>query len=227
MSASGYFEKMLDGDFREKNSEVICLGDVITFEALDKLVKFLYNGELVATKEVSVEDLLCAADYLQMESANEALVGPISKAIDKTSALRFWNLRSMIKDTGTIAQLRAFILGHFKEIVYDRSFLAIDYETISWIVESDELQVDAEVDVFRAIRMWINHEHTEREKHFLSLLARVRFDKNMPLEFIMNDMLRECKCTETMDVVISHLAKRVNYTGDLDLVVKARTGASA
>lgn len=40
----------------------------------------------------------------------------------------------------------------------------------------------------------------------------------------MNDMLRECKCTETMDYLISTLAKRVGFAGQLDLTVKPRTG---
>lgn len=40
----------------------------------------------------------------------------------------------------------------------------------------------------------------------------------------MKDMLRECKDTESMDVVIEHLAKRLNYTGDLGLVDRTRTG---
>lgn len=46
----------------------------------------------------------------------------------------------------------------------------------------------------------------------------------MQLTFLMDEMLRECKCTESMDLMIGHLARRNNYEGALDVVVKARTG---
>lgn len=176
MSASGYFETMLTGTFGIKVGEVISLGDAISFEALEKLVKFLYTGQLAANAVVSLEDLLCAADYLQIASAITKLIGPISKAIDKTNVLRFWNLRGMIKEPLAISMLRLFILMHFQQIVYDRSFLALDLETISWIVESDELVVESEAKVFQAIKMWINHDPTARQPHFVDLLARVRYD---------------------------------------------------
>lgn len=38
----------------------------------------------------------------------------------------------------------------------------------------------------------------------------------------MSDMLNYCKCTESLDCVIAHLAKRANFSGKLDLVVKTR-----
>lgn len=176
MSASGYFETMLTGTFGIKVGEVISLGDAISFEALEMLVKFLYTGQLAANAVVSLEDLLCAADYLQIASAITELSGAITEAIDQTNVLRFWNLRGMIKDTDTITKLRRFILRHFQQIVYDRSFLALDLETISWIVESDELVVESEAKVFQAIKMWINHDPTARQPHFVDLLARVRYD---------------------------------------------------
>lgn len=38
----------------------------------------------------------------------------------------------------------------------------------------------------------------------------------------MSDMLNYCKCTESLDCVIAHLAKRANFSGKLDLVVRSR-----
>lgn len=181
MTGSGFFETMLTGDFEEKDSEVICLGDTLSFDALDILVKFLYTDTLKPTQDVPLEELICAADYLQMEDAVQELSGQIREAISKSNVLRFWNLRNMIKDSETITAIRTFILGHFKDIVLDISFLKLDLETISWILESDELEVASEVDVFRAIKLWINHDYAGRHKHFLPLLGCVRYDKQMPV----------------------------------------------
>lgn len=252
MSASEYFEKMLSGDFTEKDSDCISLGDSsVTFESLEKIINFLYTDQLEADKKVSLDDLLCTADYVQIQSAVDKINTLIRDEITKVNVLRFWALRSMMKDTEVIAELRKFILKNFQEIVFDVSFLNIDFETLSWIVESDELTTASEMEVYRAIKMWINHDHVARKKHFLDLFGCVRYDAKMTvsgdfillsahqrnnlclpllffqMQFIMNDMLRDCECTESMDIIISHLAKRLNFTGELDLVIKARTGPAA
>lgn len=179
MSASEYFEKMLSGDFTEKGSDCISLGDSITFESLEKIINFLYTDQLEADKKVSLEDLLCTADYVQIESAVARINELISDDITKVTVLCFWSLRGMIKNTEVIAKLRQFILKNFQDLVYDVSFLKIDFETISWIVESDELATASEMEVYRAIKMWINHDYVARKKHFLDLLGCVRYDDRM------------------------------------------------
>lgn len=179
MSGSGYFETMFAGGFREKDFEVVSLGEALSFACLEGLVKFLYTEELQPSKEVSLEDLLCAADYLQMPDAVMNLSTQIGKAINTTNVLRFWDLRGMIKDEETISKLREFILVHFASLLEDISFLQLNVETLLWILESDELSISEEVEVFRAIKKWINHDHAAREKHFLALLGCVRYDTKM------------------------------------------------
>lgn len=181
MSASGYFEKMFSSDFVEKNAECVTLGNSLNFETLEILIKFLYTNELEPTRRVSLEDLLCAADYLQMETAVEKINAKIVEEMSNMNVLRFWALRGMIKDTAVIGKVRQFILKNFSELIFDIAFLKLDFETISWIIESDELTTVSEMEVYRAIRIWINHDHVAREKHFLELLCCVRYSEEMPV----------------------------------------------
>lgn len=179
MAGSAYFETMFHGDFKEKESDKVSLGDSMEFQVLEMLVKFLYTGVLKPNKSISLERLLRAADYLQMADALEELHGLVDEELTCSNALSLWDLRNIIKCEETLAKIRSFILVNMMAIVEDISFLTIDVETITWILESDELTVNSEQDVFRWIRIWINHKYDSRLKHLPSLLRCVRYDAKM------------------------------------------------
>lgn len=68
-ASSKYFEAMFQSSFNESTSHTICLGgDVISFRILEMLVVFMESKSLKPT-EATIEQLIVAADYLQIGSA--------------------------------------------------------------------------------------------------------------------------------------------------------------
>ena len=55
-----------------------------------------------------------------------------------------------------------------------KDFLELDFTLVAAILNSSELLIDSELQVFRAMNAWLNHNIIERSKYAKYLLQRVR-----------------------------------------------------
>ena len=62
----------------------------------------------------------------------------------------------------------------FSMVVETKSFLELDYETVVKILESSQLQVDSEMQIFYAADEWVRHNIAERGKFTADLLVKIR-----------------------------------------------------
>lgn len=168
-------------DFQEKPLNDVSLGNSLEFNVLEMLVKFLYTEELAPTSSAQLRELLIAADYLQMGGALKVLRGKVVAGLSASKVFYLWAIRSVIECEETLSEISCYILSHFLEIVDNISFLTIEYHTIFWILESDDLQVPSEQEAFQTIRSLINHDYASRVKHLPSLLRCVDDGESLSL----------------------------------------------
>ena len=62
----------------------------------------------------------------------------------------------------------------FTTVADTEDFLELDFISLSAILNSSELLIDSELQVFNVINDWLNHESIERSKHAKNLLKKVR-----------------------------------------------------
>ena len=109
----------------------------------------------------------------------------------------------------------------FTTIADSDDFLELDFKSVAAILNSSELLIDSELQVFNAMNAWLNHKSIGRCKHAKYLLQRVRLslltvpalnnilDKN--LWIVMNH-----ECSEIIKKVIMYKTKHPrNSTNDL------------
>ena len=109
----------------------------------------------------------------------------------------------------------------FTTVADSENFLELDFTCIAAVLNSSELLIDSELQVFDAMNAWLNHKSVERSKHAKYLLQRVRLslltvpalnnilDKN--LWVVMN-----IECSKVIRKVIEYKNKYpYNYTNIL------------
>ena len=62
----------------------------------------------------------------------------------------------------------------FTSVADSEDFLELDFKLVAAILNSSELLIDSELQVFIAMNAWLSHNNTERNSHAKYLLQRVR-----------------------------------------------------
>ena len=100
----------------------------------------------------------------------------------------------------------------FTTVADSENFLELDLTLVATILNSSELLIDSELEVFNVLTAWLNYKRIERSKHAKNLLQKVRLslltvpalnnilDKN--LWIAMND-----ECSEVIKKVIEYKNK--------------------
>ena len=69
----------------------------------------------------------------------------------------------------------AFIHNHFLQVVHEEEFLDIPKHTLNTFLQSENLFIESEYQVFTAAMKWILHQVSERRKYVYEILDNVRF----------------------------------------------------
>lgn len=159
----------------------------------------------------NVEELIFAADYLEMNSALQILLVYLSKDLSNQDPktmkrqvlLMYLRLMRIIGDKEPKVGLKKYtavtkeykkvtwqvcpsainiIAMKFKSVMYEKSVLDLDYIDLYDILSCNGLNIQEE-DVARTIKMWVNYKYSDRKKDFASLIRCMRFDKDMEVSF--------------------------------------------
>ena len=85
-----------------------------------------------------------------------------------------YHFASKLNYTELAAQSLRYIERCFTMVVETNSFLGLDYESVGKILDSSELWISSEIEVFNAADRWLSHNIKERSKFAKELLMKVR-----------------------------------------------------
>lgn len=74
----------------------------------------------------------------------------------------------------------------------EEAMMELDYLPIHSILLEDSLNA-CEEDVLHFVKKWVNHDRQSRNQFFKSLLACVRYDAKIPLQFLMDQLMCNCE----------------------------------
>uniref|UniRef100_A0A8C1FZP7 Kelch-like family member 18 n=1 Tax=Cyprinus carpio carpio TaxID=630221 RepID=A0A8C1FZP7_CYPCA len=98
----------------------------------------------------------------------------------------------------------SFVHQHFVEVSMSEEFLALRPEEVLELVGCDELNVQAEEQVFEAVLAWVRHSREDRESRLPELMSKTRLPLCRP-QFIadrvqQDELVRCChKCRDFVD----------------------------
>ena len=77
-----------------------------------------------------------------------------------------------------------FVRDNFEELVQSGCFLQLSKSSMAYALSSDGLKGLSEMELYRATRAWISHDHSERRTSAYTLLRHIRFPLMTPAELL-------------------------------------------
>ncbi|XP_077967859.1 uncharacterized protein LOC144422022 [Styela clava] len=158
----------------------------------------------------------------------------IFKVIMYSNRLDVLNLQSclFIKNLGRNFSCRKaeniankFILNNFDDVIFEPGFKYLDKEEVMHLIQSHDVRYCSEVNLWKAVKFWIEHDVVERKNHFPDMLQHVKMEK-MPSHFLQNtvrndDLLKfsdVCK-----DMLMDALFRQVSNEGKCSIAMIDRS----
>ena len=171
-SSSHYFYSMFAGDMRESRQDVVLLKDV-EYAAMKLLVEFAYTSRLEITV-ANVQSLLTAASLFDFPAVREACGKFLIGQLHPSNCL---GIRSFARTHGCaklVEKASCYFRNHFMDAVKSEEFPGIAGDELAALIDSGDVNVRSEEDVFRAVLAWLEHDPEPRKEHLPSLLRAVR-----------------------------------------------------
>ena len=130
------------------------------------------------------------------------------------NVLTFYSLAKIYK-LGIISESGLLYIERcFPMVVETQNFLHLDFSIVVKILESSELNIHTEVEVFNAAFTWLKHNIEERSKYAKQLLSKIRFTllSEHAFKYILNEISVISKKNESINMLKTILGnKSKNY----------------
>jgi len=188
-ASSSYFEAMFGNDFNENKNKIVKFHS-ISYNILKSLVSFIYTGK-IEINQVNVQELLAAADMLQLNEVVEGCSMYLCRELHPSNALGILRFAEAHSCKELADSANSFINSHFPEVAEQEEILEISSQMFSRVISSELIRVDSEFQVFSAAMRWIKHEVSNRKRFVFDILANVRLSL-VPLTLIENE-IQKCR----------------------------------
>ncbi|XP_008120886.2 kelch-like protein 20 [Anolis carolinensis] len=181
-SVSLYFQRMFSSTFRESRESEIVLMD-LPATSLQTLLVYVYTGAL-PFQEKEAEVLFTAASRLQIASALEIITRFFKGKISVWNCLELYVLAHSHNYRPLLRPASHHVAIHFEQLLEFPAFQALDFSILMSIVVLDNLAVESEIIVYRAVRRWVMHRPAERLPKLPFLMDQVRLALLSPKELV-------------------------------------------
>ncbi|XP_071951306.1 kelch-like protein 8 isoform X1 [Antedon mediterranea] len=185
---SPYFKAMLTSDMAESRQDVITIKD-LDEDAVDMLINFMYTAKLVLTIE-NVQQLLYAASILQLEVITKACCDFMRTHLHPSNCLGVRNFAELHGRSELVKSADKFTHEFFCDIVRQEDFLNISFDHFLAVIDSSDLNIENEMQVYKAVMKWVKHDLPGRERCLPELMSKVRLPMMSP-EFLMEEVENE------------------------------------
>ncbi|XP_004534093.1 kelch-like protein 5 isoform X1 [Ceratitis capitata] len=182
-ATSGYFQKLFSRD--QDTSPIIEINE-INSDTFERLIAFCYTGRTLITHE-NVAEMLKASVILQLDDAVADCMDYIFENITVYTLEWAYSLQRETQCEHLRQKIHEYEIRHFMEISNRAEFLSFDIEKLKRILESEELNITCEEDVFAAIKCWYEHDAVSRECHLSDLIGCLRLSQ-FDVNFIMTNI---------------------------------------
>ncbi|XP_050316282.1 kelch-like protein 5 isoform X1 [Anthonomus grandis grandis] len=171
-AASEYFATMFTGSLSNNEQREITLVD-INGDVLQAVVNYCYTGA-IEIREDNVETLLATACLMLLHEVVEACSRFLAHQLHPSNCLGIAIFAEHQSCTSLLSEANSYTSQHFMQVILNQEFLQLNVEQMSNLLNSDDLNVSCEEQIFNALMSWIQHEPTKRKKHIGRLLALVK-----------------------------------------------------
>lgn len=194
-SSSEYFAEVYAGRTEFETGSVLKLmSDDVDEELLETLVDFAYTKQVKINQD-NVNQLFNAADCLRFAGLKEACFRYLLRTLDTDNCLEMWVFAAAHEGVDGGLEEKAFemVKKNFKDLVKTPPFMEIEFENLESLLQSDDIAVEKEEEVYEASMKWLEHSK-ERRVYVGKVISLIRLQL-MDLNYLMdnveqNDLVR-------------------------------------
>lgn len=150
----------------------------MSYETLNHLIAYIYTEEFEEDlEEAELKGILRAAKHLNLDILDD-IQGQVVDVLSVSNACSFFKHIDAI--TTKSPGLCEYVCKHLDEIRLEKSFLNTSFAFVEWVLKEDSLGLKTEMEVFKTIARWINHDYMDRHQYLPSLLRCIRYAANDP-----------------------------------------------
>lgn len=171
-ATSQYFYSMFVRDMVESRQERVELKGVDP-DAMQQLVEFSYSSKLEITVS-NVQSLMTAASLFDFPSVFDATSRFLVGQLHPSNCL---GIRAFARTHGSSSLVNAatsYFRDHFMDAVKNDEFLNLSAEDLAYLLDSDDVNVRFEEDVYKAAESWLLHDIENRREKLPELLQHIR-----------------------------------------------------
>ena len=171
-AASSYFQAMFTGGLAEtfdENVEIYGI-DADTFAII---LDFIYSG-YVEVKETNVQQLLPAAKMLQIEEVEKNCCDFLRHELDPSNCVGIYLFADVHACVNLASDALEYIHRNFAEVSKSEEFLQLDKLRLFKLLESEDLKIESEEQVFEAAINWVLSDVKGRRELLGKILEKVR-----------------------------------------------------
>ncbi|XP_068727336.1 kelch-like protein 2 [Montipora capricornis] len=195
-AASPFFVKLLQTEMKEKDEGIVRFEE-ISEPILEKLLEFIYTGEVEIDDEQNAKDLIIAADYLLLMCLKTAAGRFLEHRSTNANCISTLHFAKKYQCEELENNSRKFILDNFTGVAESDEFLNLDADEVSGWISSDEIYIEAEEDIFAIIQKWIEHKEGDRKAKFEELFTHLRLaymSHDLLLDLMKNELVKVNSC---------------------------------
>lgn len=204
---SQYFRAMFMSEMSESWQKSVTIHD-IEESAMEKLLYFAYNGKITFTIE-TVQPILYAASILQISTVIEACCQFMENHLHPTNCIDVHNFAEQHNHAELMNMTDRYILDNFTEVTETEEFKSMSFKHLETLVESPDLNVQNETQVYEAVLKWVKEDQENRKIHLSKLLSHVKLALLSPtyiLDHVACEELikRDLDCRDLLDYAKSY-----------------------
>ena len=191
-----YFKAMFACDMQEAKEKTVTLHGMSP-AAVRSLVEFAYTGRVLVTPETA-QDLLMTANVFTLPGVVQFCSRYLATHVTAENCLGIREFARQ-QDNDSLKQVaNDFAMKNFTSVSKLEEFLGLSLEEVTEFVKSNDIKVDCEEDVYRAVTSWIREDLEDRARFAKDLYNFVRFpimpEKYLDTEVTRNPLMQSQAC---------------------------------
>lgn len=202
-AASPYFKAMFTSGLKECDMELIKLHGVCP-TAMARILFFMYTGHIRVT-EITVCQILPAANMLQVKNVIEACCAFLERQLDPSNAIGIASFAEQHGCKLLSEKANQFIEQNFTKICHEEEFLQLSVMQLVKLIKNDALNVQGERDVYDAVMKWIRYDRENRFSTMEHILQAVRCQLLTPS--FLQEQMSTCELLKRVPACREYLAQ--------------------
>ncbi|XP_068689259.1 kelch-like protein diablo [Montipora foliosa] len=150
-ASSPFFFTLLNSDMKESSEKLITVElEEATEAVMEDVLKYVYTGNLLVTEE-RAHNLIATTNYLLLPGLKTMAEGFLKSIVTTENCIFNYYFAEKYQCLELKKKARQVIISKFTDVVESEDFLKLEVKQVLEWVSSDDIIVNAEDDVFKAI----------------------------------------------------------------------------